>query len=149
MPAGRPSKFDGIDQVQLKKLVQKGFTDKELSDFFNITEQTLNNFKKKHPEFFESLKDWKKEADRKVEMSLFERACGYSHPEDKIFTFQGAEIIVPTTKHYPPDPVAAIFWLKNRQPDVWRDKPDGITPNDPIKIEVVRVKRANDSDRTS
>ena len=26
------------------------------------------------------------------------------------------------TKHYPPDPTAAIFWLKNRQPDTWRDK---------------------------
>jgi hypothetical protein len=25
-------------------------------------------------------------------------------------------------KHYPPDPTAAIFWLKNRQKDKWRDK---------------------------
>ena len=25
-------------------------------------------------------------------------------------------------KHYPPDSTAAIFWLKNRQPKVWRDR---------------------------
>ena len=26
------------------------------------------------------------------------------------------------TEHYPPDTTAAIFWLKNRQPEKWRDK---------------------------
>ena len=25
-------------------------------------------------------------------------------------------------KHTPPDVVAAIFWLKNRKPDDWREK---------------------------
>ena len=25
-------------------------------------------------------------------------------------------------EHYPPDTTAAIFWLKNRQPEKWRDK---------------------------
>ncbi|EFB1429709.1 terminase, partial [Escherichia coli] len=27
-------------------------------------------------------------------------------------------------KYYPPDTTAAIFWLKNRQKDKWRDKVD-------------------------
>jgi hypothetical protein len=27
-------------------------------------------------------------------------------------------------KHYPPDPTSMIFWLKNRQPQKWRDKHD-------------------------
>jgi hypothetical protein len=25
-------------------------------------------------------------------------------------------------RHYPPDPTSMIFWLKNRQPQDWRDK---------------------------
>lgn len=25
-------------------------------------------------------------------------------------------------EHYPPDTTAAIFWLKNRQPEKWRDR---------------------------
>jgi len=33
-------------------------------------------------------------------------------------------MVVPTTKHYPPDATSAIFWLKNRQRDKWRDKQD-------------------------
>ncbi len=29
---------------------------------------------------------------------------------------------MPTVKHYPPDTQAASLWLRNRQPDKWRDK---------------------------
>lgn len=53
-----------------------------MSDFFGVTEQTWNNWKTSHPDFFESIRDWKREADEKVERSLFERAKGYTHPEE-------------------------------------------------------------------
>ena len=39
---------------------------------------------------------------------------------DNISTFFTDEKEV--DKHYAPDATAAIFWLKNRQPDKWRDK---------------------------
>lgn len=29
-----------------------------------------------------------------------------------------------TTKHYPPDPVSAIYWTKNRDRDRWKDVKD-------------------------
>ena len=73
-------------------------------------------------EFSESIKKGKEIADAEIASSLFHRAKGYSHPEDKIFNNQGVELVVPTIKHYPPDTTAAIFWLKNRQKDNWRDK---------------------------
>lgn len=146
---GRPSKFETINQDQLKKLAQKGWTDAEMADFFGVTEQSFNNYKKAHPEFFESLKDWKAEADQKVEKSLFERATGYQHPDTKFFMYEGAVISEETIKHYPPDTTAAIFWLKNRKPEQWREKQpdetDAIT-----KIEIVRrripTNDGNDSD---
>jgi hypothetical protein len=119
---GRPSKFDTINLKQVEILAKKGFTDVEMSQFFEITQQTFNNWKKKHKEFFESLKDWKKSSDALVEKSLFERATGYEHEEDKIFNANGTPLVVPTIKHYPPETTAGIFWLKNRQPDKWRDK---------------------------
>lgn len=115
-----------------------GATDAKLGDFFGVTEQTINNWKGAHPSFFESLKKGKAMADAMVAKSLFERATGYSHPEAKIFNNNGEEMIVDTVKHYAPDPTAAIFWLKNRQPSMWRDKQDlslGNIDGQPLKTE--------------
>jgi DNA-binding XRE family transcriptional regulator len=120
---GRPSSYpENIDLDKVKLLCKKGFTDRDLADFFGVTEQTINNWKIKHPEFFESIKEGKCFADELVEKSLFERAIGYEHYEDKIFCSDGVAIVEPTVKHYPPETVAAIFWLKNRKPEQWRDK---------------------------
>ncbi|GAB7207355.1 hypothetical protein OS21_38510 [Dickeya oryzae] len=49
---------------------------------------------------------------------------GYEHEEDDIKAVNGEIVITPTIKRYPPDTTAAIFWLKNRQPKIWRDKQD-------------------------
>lgn len=121
---GRPSSYKDEYCKQAEKLCALGAIDKDLADFFNVSIQTLNSWKNEHPEFLESLKESKAIADAKVERSLYERATGYSHPEDKIFNNQGEELIVPTTKHYAPDTTAGIFWLKNRRPNEWRDKQD-------------------------
>ena len=73
--------------------------------------------------FSESLKDGKDERDERVEKSLLERATGYSHEAVKIFCDKDGHITeAPYTERYPPDPTSMIFWLKNRQPQKWRDK---------------------------
>ena len=100
-----------------------GAIDKELAQFFDVSEKTINTWKEKHPEFLQSLKRGKQQADAKVAQSLFHRATGYQHPDTKFATHEG--IITDEreyTKHYAPDPTACIFWLKNRQPEKWRDK---------------------------
>lgn len=119
---GRPPAFkqEYVDQVY--KLCLLGATDKELGDFFLVKEQTINNWKKKYPEFFESLKKGKMMADADVAKSLFERAKGYEHESVHISNYQGEITKTTLTKHYPPDTGAAMAWLKNRQPEKWRDK---------------------------
>lgn len=62
-----------------------------------------------------------KKGERMKPILKLPRSSSIGH-EDKIFQFQGEPIVVPTIKHYPPDTTAAIFWLKNRQPHLWRDK---------------------------
>ncbi len=62
-----------------------------------------------------------------VGQRLYERALGFEHDSEEIKVVsmgkEGSEIErVPIRKIYPPDTVAAIFWLKNRQPGKWRDK---------------------------
>jgi transcriptional regulator with XRE-family HTH domain len=122
MPAGRPSKIKKIDLSDVKHYASKGYTDKQLAKVFGVTEQTINNWKKDYPEFFESLKSGKFLADKKVEASLYQRACGYSHPDVDIRTIQDRVVITPIIKHYPPDTTACIYWLKNRDPEKWPDR---------------------------
>lgn len=118
---GRPSKLTKKTKTKVFFLAKRGFTDAEIAMMVDVTEQTVNNWKKS-PEFFESLKGCKAEADALVERSLFERAIGYSHPEDKIFCHEGMVTVQPTIRHYPPDTTAAIFWLKNRKPLEWKEQ---------------------------
>lgn len=119
---GRPSKYKPELDEQAEKLCRLGATDKEIAAFFGVRESTLNNWKLKHPSFVESLKRGKDEVDGLVEQSLFRRAMGYSHQSEKVFQYQGAIVRAKTVEHYPPDTTACIFWLKNRQPDSWRDR---------------------------
>ena len=136
MPAGRPTKYKEEYGELVYKLCLLGATDSDMADIIGVTEQTFNNWKTDHPEFFESIKRGKEIADANVASRLYERAMGYAHPEDKIFNNQGKEMVVPTIKHYPPDPTAAIFWLKNRQRANWRDKQD-IEHSGNVTVETV------------
>jgi hypothetical protein len=129
MPPGRPSKFKEEYNEQVTKLCLLGATDKEIADFFNVDEATINNWKKSKEGFFESLKKGKLIADANVGQALYHRACGYHHLEDKIFNNGEGKppTIIETTKHYPPDTAAAFIWLKNRRPESWRDKTETVS----------------------
>lgn len=147
MAGGRPTDYREEYCEQVEKLCKLGLIDKEIADFFDVDESTINNWKIAHPKFFESIKKGKTLADANVADRLYQRAMGYTHDAVKIFPSGGeaedregnkvkGPLIVPYQEHYPPDTVAAIFWLKNRQKDKWRDKqevdvrtPEGITVN--------------------
>jgi hypothetical protein len=103
-------------------LCKLGATDRELADFFEVSEKTLNNWKLENEEFLQSLKIGKDDADNRVERSLFARATGYEHPDTDIRVIEGQIVETPIIKRYPPDTTAAIFWLKNRKREEWRDK---------------------------
>jgi hypothetical protein len=118
----RPSKYDPAFPEQARKLCLLGATDLEIADFFEVSVASLYRWKNEHPEFCEALKEGKAEADKRVEESLYQRALGYSHEAVKIFNNGGEIITANYREHYPPDTTAAIFWLKNRQPERWRDK---------------------------
>lgn len=122
MPEGRPTKYEKRMNEQVEKLCRLGATDNEIADFFEVDVSTINNWKIDYPEFFESIKSGKVEADSNVADRLYQRAMGYEHEEDVIFNDKGTPMIVNTTKHYPPDPTSMIFWLKNRRPKDWRDR---------------------------
>ena len=128
-PGGaRPSLFKPEYVEWAEKFARLGATDKDLASVFEVSLSTIEAWKRDKVEFLNALKRGKAQADAEVASKLFHRATGYEHPEDDIRTVSmgdgaGSEIVItPTVKHYPPDTTAAIFWLKNRRPDLWRDK---------------------------
>lgn len=132
-PPGRPPSYDPQYHPEVgRKLCLLGLTEEEMAKQFGKTPQTIINWKKKYPEFDHALQRGKEGADARVAVSMYERACGYSHPDHHVSVHKVKEIridgetgekvieeklqpvILPITKHYPPDVGAGVFWLINR-----------------------------------
>ncbi len=118
---GRPTKYDATFNEQVYKLCLVGATDKDLADFFDVCEATINNWKLEHPRFLESIKKGKQVADSHVAEKLYQRAIGYQYTETKTEQENNKTKNTQIVKTVVPDPTAQIFWLKNRQPQKWRD----------------------------
>lgn len=108
-----------------------GLTDEQIAEKIGIHISTLYDYKKKYPEFSESLKRGKEIVDYEVENALLKRALGYEYDE---VTYENGEETKRVTKQVAPDTTAQIFWLKNRRPDKWRDK-QVIESNNTIEVK--------------
>ncbi|MCD8340635.1 MAG: helix-turn-helix domain-containing protein [Clostridiales bacterium] len=82
----------------LEGWARDGLTDDEIAKKIGCSASTLYDWKNKYPEISESLKKGKEVVDYAVENALLSAAL------------EG-------------NTTAQIFWLKNRRPDKWRDKP--------------------------
>ncbi|MDO9271374.1 MAG: helix-turn-helix domain-containing protein [Methylobacter sp.] len=129
---GRPSTYKPEYAELAYNYCLLGATDDQLAVFFNVTRSTISAWKNKKPQFLEALKRGKVVADANVASALYRRATGYSHLESHISNYQGEITLTELTKNYPPDTTACIYWLKNRQPDKWKDK---IEVNSSVKLD--------------
>lgn len=118
---GRPRKVTPHVARKLFLLAGYGLTDLQIGEVLGISIDTVMDVKKQ-AEYSPTIARCKDSADLKVINALYHRAIGYSHPEEKIFQFEGTPIRVPTIKHYPPDTAACELWLRNRRRDEWRGK---------------------------
>lgn len=98
MAKGKYEKWLTADSlILIEGWARDGLTDKQIAKNIGISEQTLNVWKKSYPSLSESLKKGKEVVDYEVQNALYKNAI------------EG-------------DTTAQIFWLKNRQPDKWRNK---------------------------
>lgn len=112
-----------------------GLTNEQIAHNMDICLTTLKDWREKYPSISTALKKGKEVVDRAVENALFKKAMGYTVPLKK--TFKVKHVIYDNGKkveeyeelqegidevHVPADTTAQIFWLKNRKPDVWRDR---------------------------
>jgi len=87
--AGRPTKYKPQFAKEVEKLAMLGLTDIQLAEYFEISEKSINTWKKQYPEFLQSLKDGRVTADIKVVESLYKQAL------------KG-------------NTIASIYWINNR-----------------------------------
>lgn len=97
---GRKQKPLTVTLEQLEIVAGFGLTEEEISRVLGICRKSLVRRKTKDPKFREALLSGKAKADMNVIKGLYTRATAGN------------------------DTTAAIFWLKNRQPERWRDRRD-------------------------
>ena len=126
---------DGL--ILLSAWARDGATDEDIAKNIGIAPATLYEWKKRFPEISEALKKNKELADIVIENELYESCKGRTVTikkpikvkkvrvtekgerfETEVIEYADEEV------HIPPNTTAQIFWLKNRRPDRWRDKPE-------------------------
>lgn len=122
--------------LKIEGWARDGLIDEQIAQNIGIRAATLYEWKKRFPEISEALKRGKEVVDRQVENALLKRALGYEYEEVKE-KFEGGILTerTVTKKEVVADTTAQIFWLKNRKPDTWRDKPEGIQKGDTSLFE--------------
>lgn len=159
---GRPTSYKEEYNEQAYNYCLLGATDAQLATFFNVCVATIHNWKNDFPDFLDSIKKGKEIADAKVARMLFERATGATIKtqqavklKDSQFNSEGRKVseeerieVVDLLQEVPPDTTAQIFWLKNRNPEMWRDKREFVGQDDEgseVTINVVRVSKNKDA----
>ena len=107
------------------KLASQGLTEQEIANVYEVNQSTIALWEIDHPEFSEALKQGKAIADARVKRRLYERAIGgFRVKEQKAIFHKGQWHTIEIWREVPPDVTAQIFWLKNRDPENWREKVD-------------------------
>lgn len=153
-PAHAPTKYRPGMAAKAEELCKRGATNIDLGKAFKVNPTTITTWMNTHPEFRTAVRTGKDHFDcEEVEMALYKRAIGYTHPETKVFCSNGEIITEEVVKHYPPDTTAATFWVKNRQPDRWREHQqidlgatDGLLAAlaEPLKVVQDALKKVTD-----
>jgi DNA-binding XRE family transcriptional regulator len=115
--------------IKIEGWARDGLTEEQIAKNMGISVKTLYNWKEKFLPVLHAIKRGKEVVDRQVENALLKRALGYEYDEvtqevvlDLETGTNELRISKVVTKQVHPDVTAQIFWLKNRKPDVWRDK---------------------------
>jgi hypothetical protein len=107
---------------------KQGLMDYEIFDNLKISHSAFYDYLNKYPDFYDSIKKGRQLAIQKVEGSLFKKAMGYTVTEKSTEVKVEADgtmkpvSVRNTEKHFQADMGAIAFFLKNKDPENWRDR---------------------------
>lgn len=115
---------------------RNGLSNEQIAHNMGISLTTLKDWKNKYPPILSALKKGKEVVDLEVENALLKSALGHTVKIKKPIKIRTEKQLKDKGKiveehieyieeetYIPPSNVAQIFWLKNRKPEMWRDKP--------------------------
>lgn len=132
----RPTKFNPKYHIPwIKGLARRGYTANEIAADIEVAPSTFKKWLAENEELADAVKRGRSFSDTKVETSLYQRATGYKITKRKtvISTDANGKPLPAKIETYeedvPPDTTACIFWLKNRNPELWRDRQEVAVSN--------------------
>lgn len=118
---GRPTLYDPKYNELAFRLSLLGLRDEDMASVLGISPATLDNWKINHPDFLGAINEGKAPSDAKVAASQLKRAQGFFQEVEEVYIVHGKPKKVKVNKYFAPSDTAGIFWLKNRQREIWRD----------------------------
>lgn len=121
----------------IKSWVRDGMSEENISKKLNIAYSTFRVYKNKEPALSAALKKGKEMYDNEVVEALHRNTLGGVVEVKKAIklrekTYEKGKIVKETEVikmvteeiYVKPDTLAQIYWLNNRQPDRWKNKPE-------------------------
>lgn len=108
----------------LEGWARDGLNYADIAHNIGICLDTLVEWRKKEPKIEAALRAGREVIDRRLENALIKKALGgYEITETRVIDDEkNGRRVETVTKIAQPDVTALIFALKNRKPDVWRDR---------------------------
>ena len=107
----------------LEGWARDGLIDEQIAEKMGISVRTLYTWKNQYPQISQAIKKGKEIVDFSVENALLKKALAG-------------------------DVTACIFWLKNRKPNNWRDKPEKPEErDDPLEKYLEEMRNAKKTDK--
>ena len=110
---------EGLDLIKGWRM--QGDSVEMVAEKMEIDIRTLRTWRKKYPEFEQAVTMGKEVTIKRVEQSLYNRACGYDYWEEIWDLVEGEMRLTRKIKrHCPADIKAILNFLYNRDPQHWR-----------------------------
>jgi len=98
-----------------------------------VPARQLRRWIKEHPELRAAIAAGERTTDAQVIQALYNRATGVDVEDSELWLEQKdgrgrRKKMKKGKRHLPPNIYAIMFWLRNRLPEQWGDRPDAPTP---------------------
>jgi hypothetical protein len=130
-----------------------GATERDVARIFDVSQGTVQRWKKDHADFSREMERGGDLADAEVAKALHRKAVGFTRTHQEVVrSYKGTSETVEVEKYYPPDTTAIKFYLTNRQKDKWTEttkteKTTNINVNRGLDLSKVSTKELEMAER--